>query len=67
MKMRLIMASYFWLEPDVILVDEALEVGDARFRDIIREKKMKTYLSKGGSIILCRIKNSSYADTAISC
>ena len=51
MKMRLIMASYFWLEPDVILIDEALEVGDARFRDIIREK-MKSYLSNGGSAII---------------
>ena len=38
MKMRLIMASYFWLKPDIILIDEALEVGDAKFRDIIRKK-----------------------------
>lgn len=51
MKMRLIMASYFWLDPDVILIDEALEVGDARFRDIIREK-MKSYLLQGGSAII---------------
>tara|TARA_Y100000385_G_C13068701_1_gene627945 strand:+ start:826 stop:1602 length:777 start_codon:yes stop_codon:yes gene_type:complete len=51
MKMRLIMASYFWLKPDVILIDEALEVGDARFRDIIREK-MNSYLSQGGSAVI---------------
>ena len=51
MKMRLIMASYFWLKPDVILIDEALEVGDARFRDIIREK-MNSYLSHGGSAVI---------------
>ena len=51
MKMRLIMASYFWLNPDVILIDEGLEVGDARFRDIIREK-MNSYLLQGGSAII---------------
>ena len=45
------MASYFWLKPDVILIDEALEVGDARFRDIIREK-MNSYLSQGGSAVI---------------
>ena len=51
MKLRLLMASYFWLNPDVMLVDEALEVGDAIFRDLIR-KKMNSFLSRGGSAII---------------
>lgn len=51
MKMRLILASYLWLDPDVILIDEALEVGDAKFRDLIRQR-MHTFFSKGGSAVI---------------
>jgi len=51
MKVRLAFAIYSQMEPDIIIVDEALSGGDVRFQNKFK-RFLTTHVASGGSILL---------------